>query len=161
MTPEPRDRSPHEDRGQVMLLILVYCLIALALVMVVGSATAVHLVRHRLLVVADGAALDAADALDRQGFYAASGGAGTPTAVVPLTDESVRAAATEFLASSPAAQRFSGLGIDEPTGTPDGATAEVSLVAVAPVPLIGAVTGTWTRGITVRVTARARARESG
>jgi hypothetical protein len=139
-----------------MLLILVYSLIALMVVTVVVSAGTVHLVRHRLLAVADGAALDAAGALDRPGFYAPAGPQGR--AVVPLTDASVRAAAAAYVAASPAAGRLSGLRIDDSTGSPDGATAQVGLVAVAELPLLGIVTKAWSKGVTVRVTARARVR---
>ncbi|HET9655941.1 MAG TPA: pilus assembly protein TadG-related protein [Kineosporiaceae bacterium] len=152
----PRQRG---DQGQVTLLILGYTLIAFAVVTVVAGASAVHLGRHRLLAVADAAALDAADALDRQGFYGhtASGPAGTgPTPVVRLSDASVRDSVRRYLADVGAEQRFRSLGVTDPTGSPDGTTAEVTLTAVVPLPLVGAVLAPWADGVPIRVTARAR-----
>lgn len=149
------------EDGQVTLLVLGYVLIALALILTAASATAVHLTRHRLMAVADGAALDAADALDRQRFYAELGGAGPgPNQVVALTTESVRASVVGYLAATPAAVSLGDVGIADPTGTPDGFTAQVTLVTRAHLPLLPAVLGD--RGpVEVRVTARARAREVG
>lgn len=153
------DRRPEE--GQVVLLVLVYALIALALVSVVAGVSAVHLARHRLLAVADAAALDAADALDREAFYGAGdphrGNAGNRAGgVVPLSDGTVRDSVRRYLTESGAAQRFHEAAVAEPTGTPDGVTAEVTLVAVVRVPMLTTVLAPWADGITIRVTARAR-----
>ena len=152
-----------DDQGQVTLLVLVYALIALGLVTVVVSASAVHLGRHRLLSVADAAALDAADALDRPGFYGAGGRPGGPRTgerVVRLSDESVRQSVRAYLADSGADARFTRLTVADPTGTPDGATAEVTLTAVVRLPMVGAVLAPWRDGVPVTVTARARAVQS-
>lgn len=156
-----RGRRPgrRDDRGQVTLLILGYTLIAFAVATVVAGASAVHLGRHRLLAVADAAALDAADALDRQGFYGptAAGPAGTgPTPVVRLSDATVRDSVRRYLADVGAEQRFRSLDVADPTGSPDGTTAEVTLTAVVPLPLVGAVLARWADGVPIRVTARAR-----
>jgi hypothetical protein len=142
------------DEGQIALLVLGYTLIALVLVSVVVGASAVHLTRHRLQTLADGAALDAADALDRSRFY--SGGAVAGPAPVPVSDATVRAEASAFLAASGAGQRFSQLTLAGPTDTPDGLTARVSLSARARLPLVTSVLAPWARGITVTVTASAR-----
>jgi hypothetical protein len=148
-----------EDDGQITVLVLGYAVIVLALVFTVASATAVHLTRHRLTALADGAALDAADALDRRRFYAELGGAGPgPDQVVALTAESVRTSVADYLADAPAAGVSGEVAVGEPTGTPDGFTAEVTLVTRARPPLLTAVLGDRTE-ITVRVTARARARQ--
>jgi hypothetical protein len=147
-----------DDRGQISVLLLGYALIALAVVLTATSATAVHLARHRLLTVADGAALDAADALDRRRFYAEVGGAGpAPDRVVSLSRESVRASATAYLqvAGEPDDVR-----VAEPTGSPDGSTAEVTLTTTVRLPFVSALIGRR-RGIAVTVTSRARARQVG
>jgi uncharacterized membrane protein len=145
-----------DDAGRIALLVLVDVLVAAALIAVVTSATAVHLARHRLQAVADAAALDAADALDRDRFY--TRGAGSADAPVPLTDTTVRDAVQAYLAAADAASRFADLAMAPPTGTADGTAAEVTLVATAPVPLLGGLLAGWSDGIRVTVTARARAR---
>jgi hypothetical protein len=53
-----------------MLLTLGFTVVALLLVLVIAAATQVHLQRMRLLHVADELALDAADALDVESYYA-------------------------------------------------------------------------------------------
>jgi hypothetical protein len=141
------------DRGQISLLILVYALIAFALVTVVVGVTSVHLARHRLIALADAAALDAADAVDAQRFYAPGTQARPP---VPLTDSGVRNSARRYLLTAPAARRFTGLEIGSPTGTPDGATAEVTLAATVRLPMISIVLDAWSGGIRIEVTSRAR-----
>jgi uncharacterized membrane protein len=148
-----RVRAGADDDGQVLLLILVYALVALALVTVVVSASAVHLERKRLWALADAAALDAADALDASEFYRS----GTdPTRGVPLTDASVRASVEEYVELAGARGRFERFGVGAGTGTPDGQTAEVTLVALARPPLVGSVLRAFSGGIELRVTARAR-----
>ena len=69
--------------------------------LVVGGvdATAVQLARTRMLDAADGAALDAADALDEAGAY----GQGLDEAV-RLTDATVQQAAAGYLAAQPRPQ---------------------------------------------------------
>lgn len=142
------------DDGQVVLLVLGYCLVALALLLVVASASAVHLERKRLLAVADAAALDAADSFDAGAFYA-DGTA--PGRGVPVTDASVRASVDEYVESRDAYTDFDAFGVASPTGTPDGQIAEVTLVAVVTPPLITSVIEDYAGGIPLRVTARARA----
>ncbi len=161
-----RDRDP--DRGQVTLLILVYSVICFALASVVAGASAVHLGRHRLLAVADAAALDAADALDKPSFYSGRGtggdgatnpiaGPGADRPVVVLSDQSVRQSVRRYLIDAGAPERLHQLAIAEPTGTPDGATAEVTLVAVVRLPVLSPVLAAWWEGVPIRVTSRARA----
>jgi hypothetical protein len=154
-------RARRGDDGQITVLVLGYALIVLALVFTAASATAVHLTRHRLMSLADGAALDAADALDRQRFYAELGGAGPgPDQVVALTGESVRTSVAGYLAAAPGAAALGGVVMGDPTDSPDGFTSQVTLVARARLPLLPVVLGDRA-GITVRVTARARARQTG
>ena len=150
------------DGGQISVLLLGYALLGLVVVLTATAATAVHLARHRLLAVADGAALDAADALDRQRFYAEVGGAGpAPDRVVSLSAASVRSSVTSYLTATPDAAGLDDVRLGDPTGSPDGSTAEVTLVTTVRLPLISALTGDGAGSLTVRVTARARARQVG
>ena len=48
------------------------------------------------------------------------------------------------------------LAYKQTTGTTDGETAEVTLVAVARLPLLSSVLGDYADGVSLRVTARAR-----
>lgn len=139
-----------------MILTIAFALIAMALVLVVAAASAVHLERKQLLALADAAALDAADAIDLDRYYGEGvGGAGSGP--VPLTGENVRAAVVEHLAASPSASGLHGLVIGEPTGTPDGATAQVTLGAVARPAFVPWVLVGWADGVPLRVTSSARA----
>jgi hypothetical protein len=149
------------DEGQVTVLVLGYAVVVLALVLTIASATAVHLTRNRLTALADAAALDAADALDRQRFYAELDGAGPGSErVVALTPASVRASVAGYVAQAPAAAVLGSVDIAEPTGTPDGFTAQVTLETHARLPFLPAVLGDRA-DVSVRVTARARARQAG
>ena len=145
-----------------MLLVLGYTVVVLLLVTVVAGATSVHLTRHRLMAVADAAALDAADALDVPAFYT-SGVAATsadpqvPVDPVPLSDASVRASAAEYLAVAAPLQSFPAPALGAGTGSPDGVTAQVTLTTTARIPLVSAVLRPWAGGLPVTVTARARA----
>jgi len=155
----PRRQAGERDGGQVLLLVLGYTLLAFLLVTAVADAAAVHLERNRLASLADAAALDAADALDAARFYGRGPGGSPdpPGGVVPVSDLSVRDSVTRFLAVSEADRRFTGLSVAEPTGSPDGATVEVSLAATARLPLLTPVVAAWWQGVPLRVTSRARA----
>lgn len=142
------------DDGQVMLLSLAFGLLAILLVGVVVSATAVHLERKRLLALADLAALEAADAMDPGRYYTES--SGEPGAPVSLTREEVAEAVEAYLVDAPGTGRFTDLEVLE-AGTDDGRTVVVTLRAVAEVPLLGAATAGWSDGVELVVTARARA----
>jgi hypothetical protein len=157
-----------------MLLLLGYCVIALLLVSVIVAATSVHLTRHRLLAVADGAALDAADALDVDRFYAvggatgdqgggdrAGGGGMQAGAPVLLSDASVRRSVSDYLPVAAADQPFPTPAVGPGTGSPDGVTAQVTLTTTARIPLMSGVLRPWAGGVRVSVTARARTAVSG
>ena len=141
------------------MLVLAYVLIAFTLVIVVIDISAVHLQRQRLFSLADAAALDAADALDRARFYqeGAAISAGDPAAAVPLTDQSVQNSVEQYLATA-RSLRAAEVVVDQPTGSPDGVTAEVTLAGRATLPLFSSVVAQWSDGVPLRVTARARAR---
>lgn len=142
-----------------MLLVLGYTVVVLLLVTVVAGATSVHLTRHRLMGLADAAALDAADALDVPAFYATGVRAGpratSATDPVPLSDDSVRASVIEYLAVAAPLQSFPAPAVE--AGSPDGVTAQVTLTTTARIPLVSAVLRPWAGGVRVTVTARARA----
>ncbi|PPK92015.1 hypothetical protein CLV92_11859 [Kineococcus xinjiangensis] len=144
------------DEGRILLLSLAYALIAVVLVLVVGAASAVHLQRKGVLALADAAAVDAADALDPAGYYAPDGGLGAVG--VPLSDASVRASAEEFLERAAAAGAGGDVAVGEGTGSPDGRTAVVVLVARLEPPWASAGPLRLGEGFVVRVTSRAVAR---
>jgi len=151
-------RRPSGDDGQIMLLSIGYVVLALLLVGVVVSATAVHLQRKQLLILADLAALEAADALDTSAYYTGAPPS-EPSADAPLvrlTPSGVADSVDGYLEGAPAAERFTDLAVVEATTT-DGRTARVTLRAVAQVPLLNIVTAAWSDGIELLVTARARA----
>ncbi|WP_205709631.1 pilus assembly protein TadG-related protein [Kineococcus siccus] len=143
-----------DDEGRIALLSLVFALVAVLLVLVVVSASAVHLQRKRLYAVADAAAADAADAVDERRYYAQGGG--LLDGAVPLTDASVRASVAAYLATADPAVR--GLAVDPATGTPDGRTAEVVLTANLQPPFAAFVPAAFAGGVPARVTSRATAR---
>lgn len=150
-----RLRERGED-GQIMLLSMVYGLVALALVMVIVSVSAVYLERKRLLSLADALAADAADAADLQVWY------GTEAADrLVLTDASVRDSVDDYLVAAPAAvtERFEDFAVTAPTGTPDGQTAQVSLTAQVRPPLVPWMLTPWQDGFHIEVTAEGRADE--
>ena len=135
-----------------MTLLVTGCM-AIAVLLVLGTvvATSAQLARVRLLDVADGAALDAADALDarayRDGLHDA----------VAISGETVWDSAEGYLAVRERPERITWWSIEPGTGTPDGETAvvvvsaRVSLTVVGP--LVEAIGGSVT--ITVEGSARA------
>ena len=149
-----------KDDGQILPLVIAYVLIAFALVIVAVDITAVHLQRQRLFSLADAAALDAADALDRSRFYSDGAQIGPGDAAVPLTDQTVRSSAERYLVVAAPLTRVERVAVDRPTGSPDGVTAEVTLVGRATLPLFSFAVARWSDGVPLRATARARARVS-
>ncbi|WP_250443927.1 pilus assembly protein TadG-related protein [Actinotalea sp. C106] len=150
-----RITGPHRDEGQILLLSIAYGVLALLLVTVVVSASSIHLERKRLLALADHVALAAADALDEDVYYGRGDALPPDGGLVVLTPDSVRAAAEDQLAVSPATGRLTGVHVVS-TATPDERTAEVTLAARAQPPLISAITSLWSDGIRLEATARAR-----
>lgn len=147
-----------DDEGQVLLLILGYTIVLLSLVLVLATATSVHIARSRLVTLADAAALDAADAMSGRVFYdPQTGGLAGSDGSIPVGDAGVRSAVAAYLARSPASSRLGEVRIAEPTGTADGRTAEVTLAATAPIPVLGGVLAAWSDGIDLTVTSHARA----
>jgi hypothetical protein len=147
-----RGLRERDDDGQVLLLVLAYAAVSISLVLVVVSASAVHLERKRLLEVADGAALDAADEVDESIYF--SGGAEPGS--VPLSDRSVVDAVEGYLSERGAYADFDDLTIDGGTGSSDGRTAEVTLYATVDPPLVGWALEAFSDGVLLRATSRAR-----
>ncbi len=140
-----------------MLLTLGFVVIAVLLLTVVVSASAVHLDRKRLLALADLTALASADALDEAAYYAADRPPVPPgESGLLLTESSVRRAATAFLADAAPASRLDEIGLV--STSLDGQTVTVTLRAVTRPVLLSAVTAPWSDGIDLTVTASAATR---
>lgn len=140
------------DDGQIAVLVLGLFVVVLVFVLGAIDVTAAQLARMRLLDTADSVALGAADALDIGTVY--SGGVDGP---LVLTDRSVREAAAAQLARTPQPRGISSWALLEPTGTPDGATAEVTLRGHATLPMTGWILESLGGEVTITVTSRARA----
>ncbi|WP_343212847.1 pilus assembly protein TadG-related protein [Arthrobacter sp. Br18] len=120
-----------DDEGQVSVLIIGYLLISLLVLTVVMAISAVYIEHKKLLSVADGAALAAADS------FSIVGGSGGPGMPLPsLSGPAVQASVGDYLDRVGAGGRFSGLSIDPGTGAPDGRTARVVLTAVVRPPVV-------------------------
>ncbi len=148
----PRIPFGPRDEGQISVLILGLFLLVSALVLGAIDVTAAQLARMRLLDTADAVALDAADALDEQSAYQQGLGGR-----VALTDASVRQSATELLARTPRPIGVSDWAVVPRTGSPDGATAVVTVSGHADLPMTGWFLQSLGGGVTITVTARARA----
>ena len=135
-----------DDRGSILPLVIVYCLISVLLVAVVVAASSLYLERTRLFSLADGAALAGADAFPLDDVRVVGG---APRAA--LADADVAAAASDYLARAPHAD-FDDLTVVR-SGSDDGASATVTLSAVWHPPLAEAI---LPAGVPVQVTSRAR-----
>lgn len=144
-----RRAACRDDEGQIMLLVIGYTVVALMLVLVVVSASAVHLQRKQLFALADAAALAAADDVDQTAYYRTRV---APGEGVPLTDRSVRESAAGYLAGADPGRLK--VGVDAATGTDQlGRQARVRLCATLYPPFTGWVLATWADGIPACATA--------
>jgi Putative Flp pilus-assembly TadE/G-like len=150
-TEDEQTQDERPDRGQISLLILGFTIIALMLIIGAVDLTSVQLARARLFDAADGAALDASDALDRGSVY--DGGL---KSVIPITDGSVRQSATAYLAVEPRPHGVSSWVLADGTGSPDGQTAVIRLQGTAEIPIAASVLAAF--GGSVRITVESRAR---
>ena len=159
--PGPRNPGPrhpgHEPRalrqeGQVLVLSIGFVVIALLLATVVAAASSVYLEHKKLLSLADGASVAAADSFTL-GQLGNAGG--TPSAV--LSGARVRSAAVDYLDRNGAFGHFSALTVAPSTGSPDGATAVVVLSAAVHPPVVNFLVPD---GIRIEATSTARSRLS-
>lgn len=127
----PRDRR--ED-GQIAILLLGLCVLALTVVIGVVNVTALQLARVRLYDAVDAAALDAADSVDPSAVYA-----GRLTRDLPLSSSEVGLVARRYLAATDLPANVTAWRIDDPTDSPDGASARVTLTATVSYPLGNAI----------------------
>ena len=146
-----RTRTQREERGSISVLILGLTMIATVLIMGTIAVTSAHLSRMRLLDVADGAALSAANALDASAYREGVGRS------VPVSNASVREEAARYVGSRPKPGSITAWRLGPETGTPDGATAVVTLTGDARLPLVGGVLRSLGVSITISVRSQARA----
>lgn len=134
------------DEGSTLPLILVFGVVALALVLLVAAATDLYLERKRLFTLADGAALVGAESFRLDEVR--PGPSGLRAALQP---GEVRSAVAGYLATAPSDQLDS-LRLERAT-TPDGLSATVTVSAAwrPPVPL-----PFLPDGVRIRATATAR-----
>lgn len=139
------------EKGSVTLLVM-GCL-ATAMLLVFGTivATSAQLARVQLLDVADGAALDAADAFDSGAYTAGFGDA------VSISSASVWGSAQSYLGARERPGRVTWWSVEPGTGTPDGETAVVVVSADVSLPVVGPLVEAIGRSITITVTGTARA----
>ncbi|WP_240719822.1 pilus assembly protein TadG-related protein [Pseudarthrobacter sp. NamB4] len=139
-----------KEEGQMLVMIVGYVLLALLVATVVIGISSVYLDHKRLLSLADGASLAAADSYTL-GEVATQGGIPSAT----LNPVRVRNVAADFIARSPASRRFDGLSVTGATGSPDGATAVVVLSAAVHPPVVNFLVPD---GIRIEATSTARSR---
>jgi hypothetical protein len=120
-----------DEEGQVAVLIIGFVAISLLILAVVMAASSVYIERKKLLSVADGAAVAAADT-----FTLADVEPGEGAPVPRLSDGAVNSAVQRYLAETGAAGRFNGLSVSGGTGSPESRTAHVELSAVVHPPMV-------------------------
>ena len=125
--------GPSADRegGQTLILVIGYVAIALLAVSATLAATAVNTEARRLLSVADGAVVAAADS------FSVAGGAEDTALDLVLTDAAVRSAAAAYVGDTNAPARFDGFVVLLATADGDGTTARVRLGATVRPPIVG------------------------
>ena len=146
----PMGRRGREEAGSISLFILGLSVIAMLLIAGTVAVTSAHLTRMRLLDVADGAALSAANALDDSAYERGVGES------VPLSNRSVQERAASYVGSRPRPSSVSDWRLAAGTGTPDGRTAVVVIVGDARLPMVGSVLRDLGVSVTIRVESRAR-----
>ena len=140
------------DRGQISILILGMSVIVLMLILGALGVTAAQIARIHLMDAADGAALDAADALATDTAYRHG-----VTDTVRVSDASVRQEAGHYLRRQPMPHGVTSWSLGPGTGSPDGRTAVVRLSGHAQIPVLGPVLEAFGGGVTITVESRARA----
>lgn len=126
-----RSRKSEGEDGHLVVLTIGYVVIALLLATVVAAASTIYIEHKKLLSMADGASVAAADSY---ALGQVDSGADTPSAV--LNSERVRSVTVSYLRQNGAHSRFDQLAVAPGTGSPDSTTAEVVLSAVAHPPVV-------------------------
>jgi len=139
-----------EEEGSISLFILGLTVIAMLLISGTVAVTSAHLARMRLLDVADGAALSAANALDDSAYQRGVGNS------VPLSSASVRERAAVYVRTRRKPASVVAWRLDPATGSPDGRTAVVALTGEAQLPMIGPALRDLGVSIDIRVRSEAR-----
>lgn len=140
-----------DEAGSISLYLLGLAVVAMTLVAGTVAVTSAHLARIRLLDVADGAALDAANALDAGAYARGVGDA------VPLSDASVRQRAVAYVGSLERPPGVVAWRLGPRTGSPDGRSAVVALSGEVELPLVGGALRELGASISVSVVSTARA----
>ncbi len=143
-------RERRVEEGSISLYLLGLAVIAMVLVAGTVAVTSAHLARMRLLDVADGAALDAANALDASAYQRGVGD------VVPLSTASVRERAAAYVGALERPPGVQDWRLTSGTGSPDGRTAVVALTGEARLPMVGGVLRGLGVSITISVASSAR-----
>lgn len=122
------------------------------MVLIAGTVavTSAHLARMRLLDVADGAALSAANALDDAAYQQGVGES------VPVSSAAVRERAAAYVGGRPKPASVVAWRLGPATGSPDGRTAVVALSGEAELPMVGPALREL--GVSVRISVRSEAR---
>ncbi|WBM80730.1 hypothetical protein KIV56_04950 [Cryobacterium breve] len=139
-----------DDTGSTLLLTIFYGFLALVVILVVVAASSLYLERKRLLTLADGAALAAAEAYGLDAVTVAPDGAAAPLRT-ELDSAAIRTAADAYLAAAPHAT-LEDLVVTRAAST-DGQSATVSLSAYWRPPVLTLV---LPAGVPLEVTAVAR-----
>jgi hypothetical protein len=147
-----KTQNREAEGGQITLLIIGFTIIALMLIIGAVDVTAVQLARVRLFDAADGAALDASDALDNGSAYEA----GLRLGAVRITDGTVRQSATGYLAAQPRPHGISSWVLANGTGSPDGQTAVIVLRGTVDIPIAASVLSAFGGSVQITVESRAR-----
>lgn len=134
------------DDGQLLLLVLVYALIAAALVTVVVNVSTVYLHRRSLVAAVDGAALAAANQPDLDRVYAGTG------RMLPLSEEGARDAVEQYVDDARLAARFDGFEVV--AVSTDGQTVTVQFASTVRLPFVNLLT--TSAGYHLEATANAR-----
>lgn len=150
-----QSRDIHSDpsdpeHGQITVLTIGYVLLALLLTSVVMAVSTVYIEHKKLLSMADGASVAAADSYSLGQMETK---AGTPSAV--LNGGRVRTVVMDYLTQNEAFTRFDGLAVEPTTGSADGSTAVVVLSAAVHPPIVNFLVPD---GIAIKAESTARAR---
>lgn len=146
MTAAPTDQETKTgEEGNILLLAMGYVIVIVLAVFLTATLSGLHSERQRLIALADSAALVAVDQHSRS-LYLAKLSSQAP----PATEQEVVTAVRDFLASAPATQGFTNLGLVAVRLGPHSAV-EVELSATHHI--LAAFDLTGRRGLTINLRA--------